>query len=751
MKIRKKDVLEYHSRARTGKVQVVPTKPCSSQRDLSLAYTPGVALPCLEIQHRQDDSFLYTARGNLVAVVSNGTAVLGLGAIGAAASKPVMEGKGVLFKRFADIDVFDLELDTTDPDEVIRTVKLLEPTFGGINLEDIKAPECFYIEEKLKEICRIPVFHDDQHGTAIIAGAALINALMLTGRKLKQTRIVICGAGAAGIACAELLLEMGASKKKIILCDSRGVIYAGRTAGMNPYKQRHACKTDCRTLEDAMAGADVFIGVSGKDILTDKMVLVMAPKPVIFALANPDPEIPYDRARRLRPDSIVATGRSDFPNQVNNVLGFPYIFRGALDVRASAIDVSMKLAAVEALAQLAREDVPDKVRHAYAVEDMHFGPEYIIPKPFDPRVLLRVAPAVARAAMESGLARVNLDLEEYVNRLENTLDRSRQMVRYINRKARTVQKRIVLAEADQDKILRASQIVLDMGLAKPVLLGEKRKIMDQARKLDLDLKGITVVNPATYKRRKALLKRLIELRWREGVTPSRAEDMLDDPAYFAALMVEAGDADGMVAGLTQHYPYFLRPALQIIRTRPGISRVSGLYMVLTDRQVFFFADTTVNIDPDAEQLAEIAVCAAETARRYGFEPRVAMLSFSNFGSNRHPFAKKVRRATDLARKMRPEFLFEGEMQADTAVNPVKMAESFPWSRLKTEANVLIFPDLQSGNIAYKLLRHLGGATTIGPVLMGMRKPVHVLQRGDDVEDIVRMIAICAVDAQENEF
>ncbi|MFC1613972.1 NADP-dependent malic enzyme, partial [Gemmatimonadota bacterium] len=685
MKIRKKEVLDYHSQGRPGKIQVVPSKPCSSQRDLSLAYTPGVAEPCREIEKNPDDSFLYTSRGNLVAVVSNGTAVLGLGSIGATAAKPVMEGKGVLFKRFADIDVFDLEVDTRDPDELIRTVKLLEPTFGGINLEDIKAPECFYIEEKLAEICSIPVFHDDQHGTAIIASAALINALKLTGKKLGEVNIVICGAGAAGIACAELFLKMGARKKSIMLCDSRGVVYQGRESGMNPFKERFARKTDCRSLEDAMDGTDVFIGVSGKDLVTDKMVLSMAERPIIFAMANPDPEIGYDRAKSLRSDSIVATGRSDYPNQVNNVLGFPFIFRGALDVRARSINDRMKLAAVEALAELAREDVPDQVRRAYGVEQLQFGPEYIIPKPFDPRVLLRVAPAVARAAMDSGSARIKLNLTEYVQHLENTLGRSRQVVRSIFNKARAAPKRIVLPEGEQDKILRASQIVLDEGLAVPILLGQRKIIMERAGKLDLDLKGAVIINPYTHRRRKVYLKRLVEMRWRDGVTPNEAKSLLNNPNYFAAMMVETGDADGLVAGITQHYPDTIKPALQIIRMRSGISRVSGLYLVLTERKAYFFADTTVNIDPSAEELAEVAVCAAEAAHRYGFEPKVAMLSFSNFGSNKHPFARKVRKATELAQKKCPEFVFEGEMQADTAVNPVKMAESFPLSRLQGEA------------------------------------------------------------------
>jgi len=748
VKIHKKDVLEYHAGKRPGKIQVVPTKPCSTQRELSMAYTPGVAEPCLEIKRHGDNSFHYTSRGNLVAVVSNGTAVLGLGNIGASASKPVMEGKAVLFKRFADIDVFDLELDTQDPDEVVNVVKLLEPTFGGINLEDIKAPDCFYIEEKLTKLCKIPVFHDDQHGTAIIASAALINALELAKKKINGVRIVICGAGAAGIACAKLLIKMGASRRQIIMCDSKGIIYKGRKLGMNPYKECFAAKTKLRTLEEALKGADVFIGVSGPDLMSDEMVLSMAKKAIIFALANPDPEISYDRAKRLRPDAVIATGRSDFPNQVNNVLGFPYIFRGALDVRARAINDRMKIAAVKALAKLAREDVPDKVRRAYGVEQISFGPEYIIPKPFDPRVLLRVAPAVAKAAIDSGVARIKLDIGEYVQRLEDTLGRSRQLLRSIYSRAQENPKRIVLPEADQDKILRAAQILLDEGIARPILLGDPEQIKARARKLDLSLRGARIVNPLTYKRRGTYLKHLLELRWRYGVTPYEAEAKLRNRNYFSALMVEMGDADGYVAGLTWHYPDTVRPALEVIRMKSDISRVSGLYIVLTERRVYFFADTTVNIDPNEEQLAEIAAYAADAAHRYGFEPRVAMLSFSNFGSNKHPSAVKVRKATELARQLRPEYMFEGEMQADTALDAEKMNESFPLSQLKGEPNVLIFPDLQSGNISYKLLRHLGGAQTIGPVLMGMRKPVHVLQRGDDVEDIVSMAAICVVDAQE---
>lgn len=748
MKNIKKEALAYHSTGRPGKVQVVPTKPCYTQRDLSLAYTPGVAEPCLEIAKRPDDSFYYTSRSNLVAVVSNGSAVLGLGNIGAEASKPVMEGKGVLFKRFADIDVFDLEVNSSDPEEIVRLVKMLEPTFGGVNLEDIKAPDCFYVEEKLKEICDIPIFHDDQHGTAIIVGAAMINALRLVKKKLSDIRIVVCGAGAAGVACAELLILMGAIRKRIIMTDSRGVIYKGREKGMNPYKERFAFKTSKRTLDDALDCADAFIGVSGKDIMDEKMVKSMAARPIIFALANPDPEIPYDKARKASPDAVIATGRSDFPNQVNNVLGFPYIFRGALDVRARAINDEMKLAAVRALAKLAREDVPDKVRRAYGVERIFFGPEYIIPKPFDPRVLLRVAPAVAGAAMDSGVARVELDLEQYVRKLEASMDRSRQLVRNIMTMAKQDPRRIVLPEADQDKILRAAQIVLDEGLAVPILLGEAKKIRQRAHELELSLRGAKIVDPATNRRRKKYLKHLVELRWRHGVTPYEAEAKLRNRNYYSALMVELGDADGYVAGLTQHYPDTIRPALEVLRMKKGISRVSGLYIMLTERQVYFFADTTVNIIPSPDELAEIAVCAADVASRYGFEPRVAMLSFSNFGSNKHPLATKVAEATRIAREMRPEYVFEGEMQADTALDMRKMSDSFPLSRMKEAPNVLIFPDLQSGNISYKLLHHIGRAETIGPVLMGMRKPVHVLQRGDDVEDIVSMVAICAVDAQE---
>ena len=683
-----------------------------------------------------------------MAVITNGTAVLGLGNIGALAGKPVMEGKAILFKRFADIDVFDLEVDTKDPDEVVRLVKMLEPTFGGVNLEDIKAPDCFYIEEKLKEICDIPIFHDDQHGTAIIASAAMLNALEVVKKKLSKVKLVVCGAGAAGIACAELLILLGASRKRILMTDSRGVIYKGRKQGMNRYKERFAVKTDKRSLADALKGADAFIGVSGKDVMDEKMVRSMAARPIIFALANPDPEIPYDKARRASPGAVIATGRSDFPNQVNNVLGFPYIFRGALDVRARAINEEMKLAAVRALAELAREDVPDKVRRAYGVEQMSFGPEYIIPKPFDPRVLLRVAPAVAGAAMKSGVARIKLDLDEYVRKLEATLDRSRQLVRNIMIMAQQDPKRIVLPEADQDKILRAAQIVLDEKLAVPILLGDPEEIKQRARKMDLSLRGAKIVNPATDRRRKKYLDQLVKLRWRHGVTPFEADAKLRNRNYFSAMMVELGDADGYVAGLTQHYPDTIRPALEVIRMKDGISRVSGLYIMLTEREVYFFADTTVNIIPTSEELADIAVCAADVASRYGFEPRVAMLSFSNFGSNKHPLATKVARATRIASEMRPEYMFEGEMQADTALDMRKMAESFPHSRMKEAPNVLIFPDLQSGNVTYKVLHHIGRAETIGPVLMGMNKPVHVLQRGDDVEDIVSMVAICAVDAQE---
>ncbi len=749
--ISKEEALEYHSGTRAGKIEVTPTKPCVTQKDLSLAYTPGVAEPCREIQKNPDDVFKYTARGNLVAVVSNGTAVLGLGDIGPAAGKPVMEGKGVLFKRFADIDVFDIEVDTHDPDELIRTVKLLEPTFGGINLEDIKAPECFYIEEELKKQMNIPVFHDDQHGTAIISGAGLLNAIELTGKKMEKIKVVVSGAGAAGIACAKFYIELGVRKENIILCDSKGVIYKGRKERMNPYKEFFAAETEARTLADALKGADVFFGVSGPNLVTQEMVRSMADHPVIFAMANPDPEITYEEATSARDDVIMATGRSDYPNQVNNVLGFPFIFRGALDVRATAINEAMKVAAAHALADLAKEPVPYTVMKAYRLEGLEFGREYVIPKPFDPRVLIWEASAVAKAAMESGVARIEIDIDEYKEKLEARLGLSRKVMRVLINKAKKEPKRVVYPEGEHTPILKACETVLDEGLAHPILLGNREVILSKIKDLRLNLdKGIEIVDPLTSSRFDQYVEEFYKLRQRRGVTIEEARRRMRLPNYFGAMMVHMGDADGLVSGLTQAYPETIRPALQIIGVRPGVSKVAGLYMMIFKDRVLFFADATVNIDPTAEDLAEIALLCAKEVRRFGVEPRVALLSFSNFGSNKHPLSDKVRLATEMVRQKAPDLIADGEMQADTAVVPEIIDETYPFSALKGKggANVLIFPNLEAGNVAYKLMQRLGGAEAVGPILMGMRKPVHVLQIGDFNEvDVVNMTAISVLDAQ----
>ncbi|MDZ7260751.1 MAG: NADP-dependent malic enzyme [candidate division KSB1 bacterium] len=748
--IRREDALEYHRMGRKGKIEVIASKPCVTQRDLSLAYTPGVAEPCREIEKNPEEVFNYTAKGNLVAVVSNGTAVLGLGNIGALAGKPVMEGKGVLFKRFADVDVFDIELNTEDPDEIIRTVQLLEPTFGGINLEDIKAPECFYIEETLKKTMNIPVFHDDQHGTAIISGAALLNALELVGKKIDQVKVVFNGAGAAGIACANFYLKLGVKLENILMCDSKGVIYKGRTLGMNPYKERFAVETKKRTLAEAMIGADVFVGVSVKDAVTKEMVRSMADNPIIFAMANPDPEISYYDAKEARPDVIMATGRSDYPNQVNNVLGFPFIFRGALDVRATAINDEMKIAAAQALADLAKEDVPDSVCKAYGVDRLSFGPEYIIPKPFDPRVLLWEAPAVAKAAMETGVARMQIDLEKYKEQLEARLGKSREIMRVVIHKAKKCPKRIVFPEGEQDKILRASAIIKDEKIGYPILLGRPAVIQSRAQELNLELNEVKIIDPFLSPDLESYAQELFRLRHRNGMTMMEARELMRLHRYYGPMMVHKGDADCLISGLTMHYPDTIRPALQILKVKEGVHRVAGMYLLIFKKDIIFCADTTVNIDPTAEDLAEIALLAAETVRRFDIEPRMAMLSFSNFGSTKHPFTLKVKEATRLVKERDPSLMVDGEMQADTAVVPEIINETYPFSTLKGGANVLIFPNLESGNIAYKLLMRLGGAEAIGPILMGMKKSVHVLQRGCEVNDIVNMAAIAVVEAQEKE-
>ena len=749
MIIRPEDALEYHSSDPAGKIAVVPTKPCRTQRDLSLAYTPGVAVPCLAIEKDPSLAYKYTAKGNLVAVISNGTAVLGLGNIGALAGKPVMEGKGVLFKRFADIDVFDIELDTKNADEIIRTCQILEPTFGGINLEDIKAPECFYIEEELRKTMKIPVFHDDQHGTAIISGAGLLNALEISGKKIEDIHVVFNGAGASAISCAAHYVNLGVRLENIVMCDTKGVIYQGRTEGMNPYKARYASATSARTLTEALVGADVFFGLSSGGVVTAEMVKGMAPSPVIFALANPDPEIAYDVAKAARPDAIVATGRSDYPNQVNNVLGFPFIFRGALDVRATTINDEMKLAATRALASLAKEDVPDSVLRAYGVDRIEFGREYIIPKPFDPRVLIWEASAVAQAAMETGVAQTPVDLEQYRETLERRLGTAHGVMRAMINKAQKEPKRLVFSEGEEGKILRACQILLDEKIATPILLGKRDAIEAKAAELHLHLKGIEIVEPTKYSRLEVYAEEFFSLRQRKGVTHTEAHQLILNPTTFGSMMVRLGDADALIGGLTTHYPDTIRPALQVIDVRPELKRVAGVYVLITPKgDIYFLADATVNIEPSAEDLAEIAIMAAEKARRFNQEPRVAMLSFSNFGSTRHPLADKVRRAVELVRQRAPHLMIDGEMQADTAVVPQIIEETYPFSTLKGGANVLVFPNLESGNIAYKLLQRIGGAELIGPLLTGLSKPVHVLQRGSEVNDIVHLAAVAVVDAQE---
>jgi malate dehydrogenase (oxaloacetate-decarboxylating)(NADP+) len=747
--IRRQDALDYHSQGRRGKTEVVPTKPCATQRDLSLAYTPGVAEPCREIAAHPDDAYKYTNKGNLVAVVSNGTAVLGLGDIGALAGKPVMEGKAVLFKRFADIDVFDIELETHDPEEIIRIVRALEPTFGGINLEDIKAPECFHIEEELKKTMAIPVFHDDQHGTAIISGAGLVNALEIVGKRIDQVRVVFSGAGAAGIACAKFYLTLGVKRENLILVDTKGVVYKGRTAGMNPYKEFFAIDTKARTLADAMKDADVFAGVSVKGVLTKEMVKTMARDPIIFAMANPDPEIMPEDAFDARKDLIMATGRSDYPNQVNNVLGFPFIFRGALDVMASAINDQMKLAASHALAALAKEDVPDSVIKAYGGQNFRFGRNYIIPKPLDPRVLLWEATAVAKAAMETGVARRPIEnLDAYRDSLESRFGRSKAIMRSVIHKAQSAPKRIVFPEGTEEKILRASQIILDEEIALPILLGNATVIRERIAMLDLDLPGIEIIDPENCAKMDEYVTGYYDLRKRKGVTRNDAREALRRPVELGMMMVANGDADGLVAGLMRDYPHTIRPALQIVRPRPGISTIGGMYMLVFKNDVKFIADATVNVDPTAEQLADIAILAAEKVRSFNTEPRIAMLSFSNFGSTRHPSAEKMARAVEMVKKRAPGLMVDGEMMADVAVSPELLESLYPFSTLKGGANVLICPNLEAANIAYKLLARLGGAEMVGPILLGIRKPVYVLIPGNEVADIVNVAAMAVRDAQE---
>ncbi len=749
-KVRKEEVFEYHMKGRPGKLEVV-TKPCVTQRDLTIAYTPGVAWPCLEIAEDPEKAYLYTIKGNCVAVVSNGTAVLGLGNIGALAGKPVMEGKALLFKNFADIDAIDINVDTEDPDDIIKVVKLLEPNFGGVNLEDIKAPECFYVEEELRKIMNIPVFHDDQHGTAVIVAAGIINALYLVGKEIGDVKFVFNGAGAAGFAVANMMKSLGA--KNIIMCDSKGVIYKGRKERMNPYKERFAVDTNLRTLAEAMVGADIFIGVSVKGAVSKEMVKSMAPKPIIFAMANPDPEITPEEVAEVRDDVIMATGRSDYPNQVNNLLGFPHIFRGALDVRATAINEEMKKAAAQALAGLAREEVPESVLRAYNKEKMEFGKEYILPTPVDPRVPLWVAPAVARAAIETGVAHVKIeDFEKYKEDLEARLrGKMGEVVRAFINRAKKSPKRIAFPEGTDPNILKASQLILDEKIGTPILIGRESDIQLRIKELHLDLKGAKIVDPFKFERAEEYAQRLYTMRRRKGVTLAEANRLiLRGPNTLGAMMLEMGDADVFIGGQDQHYSTVLSYVLKVLKTKKGISKASGVYILIFKDDVMFFADTTVNIEPTAEDLAEVAVCTAETARKFGVEPRVAMLSSSNFGSVKHPTAEKVRRAVEIVKEREPFLTIDGEMQADTAVVPEILSGTYPFSRLKEKANVLIFPNLDAGNIAYKLLHRLGCAQVIGPILQGLDKSAHVLQRGATADEIFNLAAVGVVEAQAME-
>lgn len=743
------EALAYHEKPRPGKVEVRATKPTATQADLSLAYTPGVAEPCRVIEADPDAAFRYTNRGNLVAVVSNGTAVLGLGNIGALAGKPVMEGKAVLFKRFADIDVFDLEVGSEDPEDVIRFCELLEPTVGGINLEDIRAPDCFYIEATLRKRLQIPVFHDDQHGTAIIAGAAFLNALDVTDRPIESVRVVFSGAGAAGIACARFFMQMGVSPQNVLLCDSHGVIHDGRQ-DLNPIKAEFARTTEARSLTDALEGADAFVGVSVAGAVTAEMMKSMAPRPIVFALANPDPEITYEAARQARPDAIVATGRSDYPNQVNNVLGFPFIFRGALDVRARGVSEGMKVAAAQALAQLAREPVPEVVLNAYGLDRLGFGPDYLIPKPFDPRVLWMVAPAVAQAATDEGLARLPLENAGiYAEQLRARFQASYGLLNSIRSQARALPLSVVYPHGHDLRILRAARRVYDEGIGSPVLLGDVGVIKEMADELDLPLDGIQLLDPeADLHRRERFAQLLFEIRGQKGMTIEKATSQVSDHNVFAALMVRQGEADAVLGGLTTFYPETIRPALQILQMQPHRTIVSSVYVVVVNGTPYFFTDCAVNIEPNPEQLAEIAMSAVEVAEvQFNRQPRVAFISYSDFGSAGGAEPERVRKAVEIFRRLRPDIPAEGEMQADTAVVGELIRNRRPNGALDRAANVLVFPNLTAANAAYKLLNRLADAEVIGPILSGLSKSVHVLQRDAEVGDVVNLTAIAVADAQ----
>lgn len=751
-KFRKEDALDYHAQGRPGKIEVIPTKPYSTQRDLTLAYSPGVAEPCLEIEKNPEDAYRYTAKGNLVAVISNGTAVLGLGDIGALASKPVMEGKGLLFKIFADIDVFDIEVDTKNIEEFVNTVKNIAPTFGGINLEDIKAPECFEIERRLKEELNIPLMHDDQHGTAIISAAGLLNAVELSGKKMSEIKLVINGAGASANSCAKMYIAVGVKKENILMLDSKGVIHKGRT-DLDQYKSFFASeKTNINTLDEAIKGVDVFVGLSKGNILNQKMVQSMAKNCVVFALANPTPEISYEDAITARPDIIVATGRSDHPNQVNNVLGFPFIFRGAMDVRATCINEEMKLAATKAIAALAKEAVPDYVNLAYGSKNLSFGPEYIIPKPIDNRLISCVSSAVAKAAIDSGVAKINInDWEAYRNELDNRLGKDNKLMRTLANKAKSNPKRVVFAEADTYKILKAAQVVRDEGIAKPILLGNKEKINKLIDEHTLDLSDMPIIDPWLPEEEAKRLEFgdvLWHKRNRRGLTQYDARKLMRDRNYFGAMMVEMGLADAMISGLTRKYGAPIKPALEIIGVQEGVSKVAGLYIMITKKGPYFFADTTMNTNPTAQELADIAVLTANTVKQFNITPRIAMLSYSNFGSGIGEVPEKTAEAVKILHNNYPGLIVDGDVQANFALNNNLLKEQFPFSTLvDKDVNTFIFPNLAAGNIAYKMMQELGGAEAIGPVLMGLKKPVHVLQLGSSVREIVNMIVIAVLDAQ----
>lgn len=750
-KLLKEDALDYHSQGKPGKIEVVPTKPHSSQRDLSLAYSPGVAEPCLHIATNKEDVYKYTAKGNLVAVISNGTAVLGLGNIGPEASKPVMEGKGMLFKIYADIDVFDIEVDALDVDLFVQTVKAIAPTFGGINLEDIKSPECFEIEKRLKAELKIPVMHDDQHGTAIISSAGLLNAVEISGKELSKVKIVVNGAGASAISCAKLYLSLGAKKENILMLDSKGTLSIDRD-DLDANKKFFAVKTKVKTLEEAIKGADVFVGLSKGNVVTKQMVASMAKNAIVFALANPDPEIPYQEALAAREDVIIATGRSDHPNQVNNVLGFPFIFRGALDVRATQINEAMKLAAVQAIANLAKETVPEEVNLAYNQRNITFGKEYIIPKPIDSRLIYTVAPAVAKAAMESGVAQKRItDWDAYKQELINRMGIDNKLIRTITQKARQNPKRVVFAESDHYKILKAAQVVRDEGIAKPVLLGNVERIRKLIAENKLDLEDVTIIDPRSPEEQDRLKQfgdLLFEKRKRRGYTLYEARQVMRERIYFGTMMVETGAADAMISGLARKYSDPIRAALQIIGVQEGVRKVAGMYILITKHGPFFFADATVNVDPDAQDLVDITVLTANAVKQFNIVPRVAMLSYSNFGSVGGEIPGKVNKAVEMLHKNYPGLVVDGEMQANVALNNELLKEHFPFSELvDKKVNTLIFPNLAAGNIAYKMMQEIGGAEAIGPVLLGTKKPVHILQLGSSVREIVNMVTIAVVDAQ----